>query len=139
VNQLELIIDSNIIISAIISSQGKTREILFSDKFLFFAPEFLLSEIEKHEKEILGKSGLTKNEFELALSLVSSRILFVSFKEFKKFISEAEECCPDENDSEFFALALMKNIPLWSNDKKLKNQKKVKIIETKELIQDYYL
>ncbi|MFH1588378.1 MAG: PIN domain-containing protein [Candidatus Diapherotrites archaeon] len=136
---MQFVVDSNIIISAIISFDGKTRELLFSDKFLFFAPEFLLAEIKKHEKEILKKSGLNKSEFELALSLVSSRIIFVSFVEFKKFISKAEQVCPDENDVEFFALALSKNIPLWSNYKKLKNQPKVKVVSIKELIQDYYL
>jgi len=134
---MELVVDSNILFSAIISSGGKTRALLFYDALALFAPEFLLGEFAKHKQEILKKSKLPYNEFNLAMSLISSRITFVPLPEFRRFISKAGKVCPDANDTEFFALAMSKCIPLWSNDKVLKKQGVVKVLSTTELIKRF--
>ena len=42
---------------------------------------------------------------------------------------------PDADDTAYIALALHLNCPIWSNDKKLKKQDKVKVITTKELLE----
>ncbi|MGC9200887.1 MAG: PIN domain-containing protein [Candidatus Aenigmatarchaeota archaeon] len=42
---------------------------------------------------------------------------------------------PDVNDIQYFSLALKMNVPIWSNDKKLKQQSKVKVFSTKDLIE----
>ncbi|PIN85274.1 MAG: hypothetical protein COV47_03030 [Candidatus Diapherotrites archaeon CG11_big_fil_rev_8_21_14_0_20_37_9] len=39
---------------------------------------------------------------------------------------------PDPKDVPYFALALKLRCPIWTNDKLLKKQKKVKIISTSE-------
>jgi len=91
---MELVIDSNIVFSAIISSKGKTRHLLFSDKIGLFAPEFLFDEFEKHRQEILAKSKLSAQDFELAFSIISSRIRFIPFADFKQFIQKAKKSCP---------------------------------------------
>ena len=132
---MELVIDANIIISAVISSGGKTCDLLFSDSIELFAPEFLLKEFERYKLEILEKSRLTEEEFNLALSLISSRIKFIPFSEFEKSIFKARKLCPDPDDTEYFALAILKNIPLWSNDKALKKQESVKVLSTSELLE----
>jgi len=132
---VELVIDANIIISAVISSGGKTCYLLFSESTDLFAPEFLLKEFEKYKHEILEKSSLTEGEFNLALSLISSRIKFIPFSEFEKSISKARKLCPDPDDTEYFALAISKNIPLWSNDKALKKQESVDVLSTSELLE----
>ena len=72
---MELIIDANILMSALISTQGKTFDLIFNDRIKLFAPEFLIQEIEKYKKEIIKKSGLSKSDLDLFLSLVSSRIM----------------------------------------------------------------
>ena len=130
---MELVVDANVLISALISSTGKTSEILFSDKIKAYAPEYLLEEIKIHEKEILEKSKLSKDEFEVLLSLFTSTLKIVPFSEFKDFDKKASEICPDPNDTEYFALALKLKCPLWSNDKRLK-QNYLKVIDTSELL-----
>lgn len=45
-----------------------------------------------------------------------------------------EGICPDPDDSEYFALAMKLRCTIWSNDKRLKQQEKVNIINTTELI-----
>lgn len=131
---MELIIDANIFMSALISVRGITFDIIFDDNIRLFAPEYLLQEIERHKGEILEKTGLSNEEFELFLSLISTKIEFVLESEFEKFIFEAKVICPDENDIDYFALALKLSCGIWSNDKKLKNQDKIKVYSTEELI-----
>jgi len=131
---MELIIDANILLSALISTNGKTYDLIFNDRLKLFAPDFLLDELEKHKNEILFKSELSESEFELFLSLISSRIEFFSYSEFKRFISISKKISPDPNDTEYFALALRLNCGIWSNDKKLKEQDQVKVYSTSELI-----
>lgn len=131
---MELIIDANILISALINTEGKTYDLIFNDDITLFAPEFLIEEIRKYEEEILSKSGLKKEEFELFLSLVSSKIKFIPYSEFFSSIQESEKITPDVNDIEYFALASKFHCAIWSNDKKLKEQNQIKIYSTEELI-----
>lgn len=131
---MELVADANIIISGIISMEGKTSELLFSDELNLFSPEWLLEEIKKHKEEILAKSKLAEVELDLALALIFSRIKFVPFLEFKQFLPEVKPTCPDPNDIEYLALAFKLGCSIWSDDKKLKKQDLVKIISTSELL-----
>ncbi len=70
----------------------------------------------------------------LALSLISSRISFAPFLEFKQCLSKAKEICLDANNTEYFALALKLGCAVWSEDKTLKKQDLVKVIGTSELL-----
>lgn len=132
---MELVIDANIIMSALISIGGKTRDLLFSDSLKLFAPEFLLKECEKHKQEIASKAGLPEKALMLAVSLMSSRISFIPFSEFKQYLPTAKEISPDPNDTEYFALALKLDCAVWSEDKRLKRQDSVKVVSTSELLE----
>jgi len=131
---MQLIIDANIVISALISWNGKTRDLIFRNNLTFLAPKLLLKETEKYKSLIIKKSNLDEKLFEIAKSLIFSKIKLIPFSEFKSSINESQGICPDPNDKEYFALALSKNIPIWSDDKALKQQSKIKIISTTELI-----
>ncbi|MFH1256266.1 MAG: PIN domain-containing protein [Candidatus Diapherotrites archaeon] len=127
---MELVVDANIAISALISDKGRTKELLFASNLKLYAPEFLLEEIREHEEEICKKAGLSKMELALALLVISSRIEFIPFAEFKQNIVKAKAICPDKDDVLYFALAIKYDCQLWSNDKKLQEQKEVKILST---------
>jgi len=131
---MELITDANVLISALIATEGKTYDLIFSDRIKLFSPELLLKEFEEHKKEILSKSKLLESDFELFLSLISSQIEFIPYAEFEEYISEAEKITPDQDDTEYFALALKLKCSIWSNDKKFKKQNKVKVYSTSELM-----
>lgn len=134
---MELVIDANVFFSALISTGGKTHKLLFSEELILFAPEFLTEEAKKHELEITKKSGLSKTNFALAISLISSKIRFVPFSEFKPFLAKAKEISPDVNDTEYFAVALKHGCGIWSNDKALKKQDEVKVVSTIELLKSF--
>ena len=47
---------------------------------------------------------------------------------------EAERISPDKHDSAYFALALELGCPIWSNDRRLKTQREVEVLDTAEVI-----
>ncbi len=54
--------------------------------------------------------------------------------EFEEFLKEAETISQDKNDVQYIALALKLRLPIWSNDKDLKQQNKIIIYHTHDLI-----
>ncbi|MBI2664164.1 hypothetical protein HYX10_02375 [Candidatus Woesearchaeota archaeon] len=61
------------------------------------------------------------------------RIVIVPLEELVPYVKEAEKLTPDPDDMAYFALALKLNYAIWSNDKKLKEQNKIKVYSTHEL------
>ena len=130
---MNLIIDANVLFSTLIK-EGKSSEILLDFKFKFFTPEFIISEFKKHKDEILDKSHRSEYEIERLFDIAEEIIKIIPQEEFSDKIDEAKLICPDINDIMYFALALELNCPIWSNDRKLKEQNKVKIYSTEDLI-----
>lgn len=131
---MNLVVDSNIIFSALISLNGKTAELLFKKDLGLFAPEMLIEELAKYQDLIISKSKVTIEEFELIKLFLFSKLTFVRNDELLVFFEVADKICPDKDDVAFFALCLAKEIPLWSNDKILKNQNVVKVLNTSEIL-----
>jgi len=129
-----LVIDANELFSLIIRGNKESREIFLSNNIHLIAPEFMLIEFSKNEDEILSKTHRTKGEFELLLSVLEDRIEFIPKDEFEKFMPESLNLLPSHGkDAEYLALALKFNCPVWSEEKLLKTQSKVEILNTKEL------
>lgn len=122
---MKVIIDTNIIFSALLSKNNKFQEIIFTDSYQLFSPNFVLIEILKHQTKLLKNSKLNSDELLELLHLLTSRIEFIS----EKTISltnkkKAYEFCKDidVNDTPFVALSLELDAKLWTGDKKLKNK-----------------
>jgi predicted nucleic acid-binding protein len=99
-----------------------------------FAPEFALEEINKYKNDIIKRNKLTIKEFEQIKLDVAIAVKFIPLEEYSQFLKKALKMCPDPNDIDFFALSIKLNLPIWSNDSRLKNQKEIEIISTRELI-----
>lgn len=130
---MDFVIDSNILFAVLIKD-SITAEIILNEKFNLFAPKFIFREFLKYKKEILEKTKRSSEEFNEIFRYLQESITIIPKEEFERFLDEAEKITPDHNDVEYIALALKLNIPVWSNDKKLKNQNKIKIISTEEII-----
>jgi len=131
---MELVIDANILMSALIKTEGKTYDLIFNERIKLFSVDKLLSEIEKYKTEILDKSKLLEYDFDLFLSIISAKIEFITYPEIENFISDAKNISPDQDDTEYFALALKLNCAIWSNDRRLKKQNKIKVYSTEDLL-----
>ncbi len=56
---MELVIDTNIVFSAIVKN-SVSRQLLLNPEFILFSPEGLISELEEHREEIRKKSKLSE-------------------------------------------------------------------------------
>lgn len=129
-----LIIDANEMFSLLIKGSKEAREILLSNRIQLIAPEFILIEFSNNKDEILSKTHRTEEEFEIFLSVLEDRIDIIPKNEFEKFMPEALRILPSHiKDAEYLSLALKYNCPIWSEEKLLKTQSKVEILNTKEL------
>ncbi len=130
---MELIVDTNVLISAIVKPSN-SRILLCHPRIILFAPEHLLWEIERNKELILNKAEISESRFKELLASLLANISIVKADEFKSFLKNALKIAQHPEDSPFLALALAYNIPVWSNDKGLKQQSQIKIFSTKELI-----
>lgn len=135
---MDIIIDANILFSILIQ-KGKNEEILFLERMHIFAPEFLFEELNKYKKIILEKTKRNMDDFEEFLIILQKKIEVIPNEETDNCIEEAKIICQDQNDADYFALALKLNCGIWSNDKDLKKQNKIKIYSTEDLIKGFKL
>ena len=131
---MELVIDANILFAALIR-KNITSELLLHDDFHFYAPEYLIEEFKKHRTSIKEKTDIEDHVFEDLLSVYQQRIQLIPQDEIKPFIQMAKHISPDIDDVAYFALALKLHIPIWSNDKDLKEkQSTITVYSTRELL-----
>ncbi len=133
---MRLVVDANVVISALASS-GVTRKVfLFNSlikRFEFIAPELLMREVRKREESLIKEIGISKEEFDRVLEFLIRDIEFIPAKEFVRFLPEAERICRDPKDKEYVALALAFNCPIFSGDPDLREIKEVKVYSPREL------
>ena len=127
--QNSVVVDTNLIFSALVSNSSRIREILFESNLTFYAPDYLMTEIFKHKDKLIKYSKLSENEFFLYFNAIFEQIRFVP----TDFIGGesrqiAYDLCKDVdiNDIPFIALSVELKIPLWTGDKKLKEGLKLK-------------
>ena len=72
-----VVVDTNLIFSALISKASKIREILFESNITFYSPNFLITEIYTHKDKLLKSSKLTDSEFYLYFNGIIERIKFI--------------------------------------------------------------
>ena len=132
---MELVIDANILFSALIKDSF-TYELLFNEDLKLYAPDFLLEELKKYEPMILKKTCRTQEGLIEALHMLKEVINTIPKEEYSAFMKKADAITPDEKDVMYFALALKLRCGIWSNDKKLKEQDAVTIYSTKEVIKE---
>ena len=130
---MELVVDTNVMFS-FFWKDSTVKKLLMDQDLLLFAPEFALEEIKKYENEIVRKAKITKKEFNFLREELAIAIEFIPLNEYNSYLKKALGFSPDENDIDFFALALKLKIPLWSNDKLLKKQSIVRVLETKDVL-----
>ena len=110
-----VVVDANIVVSALISSRQKIRRELAGATGLFVAPKFVIVELFKHSPKIQQASKLSAEEVLESLFIIINQIRFYE----ESLISvgswmEAFRLCRgvDEKDTPYVALSLELNAPL---------------------------
>lgn len=121
---MKIIVDTNILFSAMLSQGSDLRQILNNQDLAIFAPNYIFLELFKHKEKLLKLSKQSEAEIYLFLNYLLERIKFISPDLVStKHYQVAYELCRDvdEADTPFVALSLELNAALWSGDKRLKN------------------
>ena len=129
-----LVIDANILFSALIKD-SLTAELIFNEDLKLYACEFIIEEFFKYEEEIMKKTHRAREQFITIMHQLRDIITVIPKEEYSHLIAEAERFSPDPKDVMYFALAMKLNGSIWSNDKLLKKQDKVKVYLTSEIMQ----
>ena len=134
---MRLVIDTNIIISSLISNSAR-RPILMNSNIEFIAPEYTFAEILKHIDLIIKKAKLAPNDLQYVMDMLFTRITIYPKEEYADCYIQAIKIMKDidPDDAPFLALAMKTKVDgIWSGDKGFQQQNHVKIYTTKELIE----
>ncbi|MDY6897102.1 MAG: PIN domain-containing protein [Cyanobacteriota bacterium] len=134
---MEVVADSNIIFSALISGKSSYLDIFRVVKI--YVPNFIFLEIEKYEARIIKKTKI-KNTFRTFVrDLFTQVIVIPKLAIAPESLARAYDLCSDidEKDTPFLALSIELNIPLWTNDKLLidglRNKGYINIIDSEAI------
>lgn len=139
---MRIIVDTNIVFSALLNSSSKIGKILIHSRkhFQFYSCEYLKAEILKHRKRILKLTKLTDTELTELENLVTHNITFIDERLLPhELLLKIEILLKsiDPNDTPFVALTKHLEAKLWTGDMQLYKGLKAKrfkdVVTTTEL------
>jgi predicted nucleic acid-binding protein len=121
---MKIIVDANIVFSAILNTNGKIGSLLIKPpkNLSFIAPNFLRVEIKKHYLKLSKISGLTLEQIQEAEFQIYKNINFISEEQIKTetwLIAEKLVANIDPKDIQYIAFAKQFKCKIWSGDKML--------------------
>jgi predicted nucleic acid-binding protein len=139
---VRIIVDANIVFSAILNTNSKIADLLLNSKgtFDFIAPDYLQTELRKYHSKISMISKMSIKEIEIVEFKIAKPITFMSgihIPEVKWIQAEYLAKDIDDKDIPYVAFSLFYKCKIWSGDKVLRNGLEhkgfKKIISTEEL------
>jgi predicted nucleic acid-binding protein len=134
---MKIIVDTNIVFSAILNSNSRIGKILLNSRghFHFFSCNYLKVEIQKHRDKLLKITKLKEEELSELEELIIQHITFIDERlipqvllvKTEDFLKEI-----DPNDTVFVALNQLLDGKLWTGDMKLYNG--LKAIRFKDIL-----
>ncbi|NBC58663.1 MAG: hypothetical protein GVY05_10335 [Bacteroidetes bacterium] len=142
----KLIVDSNIIFSAILNVNSRIGQILLTsdNTYDFYAPKYVRDEIWNQQQKLKKIAKLDDNDFLEVYELILKNITILDHSiAGKTNYKKAFELCKDVDldDIPFVAFSLYLKCKLWTGDKKLikglKEKGFNKIVMTNDLFEDF--
>ena len=132
---MKLVVDANVVISALIAD-SQTRELIVTLEPDLMTPEFVHDEIGNYEELIVEKSGMTPDRVAQFVDLLFQYIEVVPAIEFYPYIEEAEAAIgdTDPDDVLYVACALATDADIWSDDSDFGEQHAVETYTTNDVI-----
>ena len=121
---MKIVVDTNIVFSALISSSFTIPEIIIApySRFRFYTSEYLFEELDRHKHKLQKTSKLTEREIEKAKTALFKYINTISLEIIPQEIWHEAEYLTfdiDLDDTPFVALSIFLNAYLWTGDKVL--------------------
>ncbi len=135
---MKLVIDANVVISALIAD-SKTRELIVTLEPDLLTPAFVHDEIENYEDLIVEKSGMESDRVAQFIDLLFQYIDVVPASEFYPTIEGADEAIgdTDPDDVLYLACAIACDAAIWSDDSDFDEQELVKTYSTSDVINSF--
>ena len=135
---MKLVIDANVVISALIAD-SKTRELIVTLDPDLLTPAFVHDEIENYEDLIVEKSGMKPDRVTQFIKLLFQYIDVVPASEFYPAIESADEAIgdTDPDDVLYLACAIACDAAIWSDDSDFDGQDLVETYSTIEVINSF--
>lgn len=133
---MKLVIDTNIVFSALIKD-SKTRELILSSKLQLICIQEIFDEIAKYRTQIIQRAKITESTFDTIFNEILKHIILFPKKIIEPCKVEANRLLAhrDAKDVPFLALALCVKVNgIWSNDKDFDEQSKIKRFTTGDLV-----
>lgn len=139
---MKIIVDTNIVFSAILNSNSRIAKILLNSKgyFQFFTCNYLRTEIQRHRNKLLKITRLSEDSLLELEELIMHNITFIDERLIPQSLlvnTELQLKAIDPNDTVFVALTKQLEGKLWTGDIQLYNGLKAKrfkdILLTSEL------
>jgi len=141
---MKIVVDTNIIFSAILNSNNTIGDIIFNSDahFEFYSSSYMRFEIQKHWSKLKKISKLNDNQLQISYDYLISKIKFINEEIIPKEVwLEAEEISKgiDIDDVDFIALTNFLKPTLWTGDKRLyaglKQAKFKEVLNTPDLLE----
>ncbi len=127
---MKLVVDANILFS--LAKAGSSASDLLSTHTLWLlSPDYAGYELQQHRNELEELSG---KPFAIAIQDINKKVVFVDISVYKLRLKEAQKLLNDPKDTAYLALAIEMSLPIWSNDRHLKEQSIVEVFTTKDLV-----
>lgn len=130
---MDLVIDTNVML-ACFKPDSVTRALMSIDALHLFTPENQIEELEKYMHEVASKYDTTEIFIEQIFYFLKDTVDIVPKDNFAYLIKKLDIEISDKKDLPVLALATAKHIQIWSNDLHLKEQSKISVFTTSELL-----
>ena len=134
---MKFIIDSNILLSALIKD-STTRKVIVKSGWDFYYPEMSFHEVRKYKELVLKKSGMSEKDYNKLLECILRHIIIVPDEIIINELEEAKNVIAhiDPGDVVFVAtkLSILDSI-IWSDDSDFDKQVKVKVLKSEQVIE----
>ena len=128
---MKIIVDTNIVFSAILNSNSRIGKILLNSKehFQFFTCNYLKIEIQRHRNKLLKLTKLSEDQLSELQELITKHITFIDERLIPQDLllkTEIQLKAIDPGDTVFVALTKHLEGKLWTGDLQLYNGLKAK-------------
>ena len=135
---MKLVIDANVVISALIAD-SKTRELIVTLDPDLLTPAFVHDELENYGEVIVEKSGMEPDRVAQFIDLLFQYVDEVPAEEFSPAIERADSAIgdTDPDDVLYLACAIARDAAIWSDDTDFDEQNMVPTYSTSDVINSF--
>ena len=133
--QTRYVVDTTILVSWLLDPNKLTGRVVRSLELELYTPYQSVSELWKHRDDWSKKRpGLDLPAFTDSIGrYVNVEMVDRSMKEMNEARFVMEKI--DSDDVEFVALAIKRDVPIWSHDKHFLKQKRVKVVTSQDILE----